>query len=539
MPKSNFWIYLLLSLAVFAVYSPVLHSDFVTYDDPDYVTANPHVQAGLTWDGVAWAFRTGFAGNWFPLTWLSHMLDCALFGQDAGAHHATSLTIHLLSTLLCFAWLARITGARWRAALVAFLFALHPLHVESVAWIAERKDVLSGLFFMLTLWAYTGSRYWLSLALFCCGLMAKPMLVTVPLVLILLDLWPLRRGWKLVEKLPFLAASLAVSVVTYVVHREAGATASLSLIPPLVRFENALVSYIAYIFQMFWPVNLAVFYPYPLGSLVIPAILAAVALLAVTFFVIRLRSRCPYLACGWLWYLVMLLPVVGIIQVGAQARADRYTYLPMVGLSIALVWGAADVLRRWPRVQQTATAAVCVACIVLTFRQVAVWRDSVALYQHAIDVTADNYVARYNLAAIYETSGQLDDAAGQLRETVRVRPLFMPAHAALGQVLAKLGRPAEAAPEYAAVLRTQPDNADIRYNYALALAQSGNIPDAAREFRATVALRPADVEARFNLAIALSTLGQRDEAITHLTEVLRLKPDFAPARQELDALRQK
>jgi Flp pilus assembly protein TadD len=535
MPK--LWIYLLLAAAVFAVYAQVLHFDFVTYDDPDYVTANPHVQAGLTWDGFAWALRTGFAGNWFPLTWLSHMLDCALFGQDAGAHHATSLAIHLLSTLLFFAWLTQLTGARYRSALVAFLFALHPLHVESVAWIAERKDVLSGLFFVLTLRAYTSRRMLLCLALFCCGLMAKPMLVTVPFVLILLDFWPLRRGWKLVEKLPFFAASFAVSVVTYVVHEQVGATASLGLIPLVVRFENALVSCVTYILQTFWPVNLAVFYPYPLESLIVPAIFAAIALILITAGAIHVYPRFPYLAIGWLWYLVMLLPVIGLIQVGAQAHADRYTYLPMLGLSIAFVWGAADALQRWPRVQQTAAAAVCLACIVLTFRQVAVWRDSVTLYLQAIGSTTDNYVAHYNLAVVYETRGQLDDAAAQLRETVRARPLFIPAHTALGQIFARQGRPAEAAPEFAAVLRSQPDNADAHYNYGLALAQSGNLPDALREFRATVALRPADFEARFNLAIALLSEGRREEATTQLTEVLRLKPDFAPARQELDSLR--
>jgi tetratricopeptide (TPR) repeat protein len=367
--------------------------------------------------------------------------------------------------------------------------------------------------------------------------MAKPMLVTLPLVLILLDYWPLRRGLKLTEKVPFFAASLAVSVVTFLVHREVGATASLSLIPPLVRLENALITYVAYIVQMFWPSDLAVFYPYPLGSLAVPAILAVIALALITALAIRVFPRFPYLAVGWLWYLVMLLPVVGLIQVGAQARADRYTYLPMLGIFIALVWGAFDALRPWPRVRQIAAAAVCLACAILTYRQVSYWHDSIALYQHAIDATADNYVARYNLAAIYETRGQLDDAALQLRETVRVRPLFLPAHAALGQVLAKQGRAAEAGPEFAAVLRAQPENADAHYNYGIALAQSGNIAGAEREFRATVALRPGDFEARFNFAIALSSLGHREEAIGELNQVVRLRPDFAPALQELERLR--
>jgi tetratricopeptide (TPR) repeat protein len=528
----NLGIYLLLAAALLACYAQVLHFDFVTYDDPDYVTANARVQNA----DIAWAFRTGYAGNWFPLTWLSHMLDYALFGLDAGAHHFTNVVLHLLTTLLCFAWLVRLTGARWRSALVAFLFALHPLHVESVAWVAERKDVLSGLFCVLTLMAYTRGRRWLALVLFCCGLMAKPMLVTLPIVLLLLDWWPLRRGLHLVEKLPFFAASIAVSVITFLAHREAGATASLALIPPLVRFENALVSYAAYIVQMFWPVGLAVFYPYPLDSLAVPAIFAALAIAAVTAFAIRYRDRFPYLTVGWLWYLVMLLPVIGIVQVGAQARADRYTYLPMLGLSVALVWGAADLLSRYRRVQAPVAAAVCLACAILTFRQVSYWHDSVTLYQHAIAATTGNYVAHYNLAVLYDGRGQLDDAAAQYRETVRARPLFAPAHLALGQILAKQSRPADAAPVFAAYLRLQPDNPDAHYNYALALAQSNNIPDAAREFRATLALRPADIESRFNLAIALSTMGQREEAVSQMKEVLKLRPDFAPAVQELASL---
>ena len=447
-PGSDLWIYLLLAVAVLAVYGQVLHFDFVTYDDPDYVTANPHVQAGLTWAGVAWAFRSSFAGNWFPLTWLSHMLDSTLFGLDSGWHHFTNVWIHALSTLLWFAVLKRLTGARWRSALVAFLFALHPLHVESVAWVAERKDVLSGLFWVLTLWSYTAYtvrpgpvRYGLTLFLFCLGLMAKPMLVTLPLVLLLLDRWPLRRGTKILEKVPFFAASIAVSVVTVLVHKEVGATASLSLIPAAVRFENSLVSYAAYFLQTLWPVDLAVFYPYALGSLVLPAVIAGIALAAVTVLAIRDFPRRPYLAIGWLWYLITLLPVIGLIQVGAQARADRYTYIPMIGLAIALVWGVSEALERWPRIQMALAAAVCLACLTLTWLQVQYWRDSISLYQHAIDATSDNYVARFNLASVLEKRGDLAGATAQMRETVRIRPRFALAHSELGQLLARQGQP--------------------------------------------------------------------------------------------------
>jgi Flp pilus assembly protein TadD len=576
-PGSDLWIYVLLAVAVLAVYSPVLHFDFVTYDDPDYVTANPHVQAGLTWAGVAWAFRSSFAGNWFPLTWLSHMLDSTLFGLDSGWHHFTNVCIHALSTLLWFAVLKRLTGARWRSALVAFLFALHPLHVESVAWVAERKDVLSGLFWVLALWSYTAytarpgrARYGLTLLLFCLGLMAKPMIVTLPLVLLLLDRWPLRRGTRILEKVPFFAASIAVSVVTVLVHKEVGATASFSLIPAVVRFENSLVSYVAYILQMLWPVDLAVFYPYPLGSLVVPAVIAGIALAAVTVLAIREFTRRPYLTVGWLWYLITLLPVIGLIQVGAQERADRYTYIPMIGLAIAVVWGVSEALERWPRIQMALAAAVCLACLALTWVQVQYWRDSISLYQHAIDATSGNYVARFNLASVLEKRGDLGGAVAQMRETVRIRPRFALAHSELGELLARSGRPEEALPElrtavglrpdlaeaymrlgsvlgalgrndeaaaaFSEGIRLQPENGDARYNFGIVLAQAGKLQDAAREFRATVKLRPGDAEARFNLGIALARLGEADEAITQLSEALRIKPDFTEARQALDDL---
>jgi Flp pilus assembly protein TadD len=576
-PGSDLWIYLLLAVAVLAAYSPVLHFDFVSYDDPDYVTANPHVQAGLTWAGVAWAFRSSFAGNWFPLTWLSHMLDSTLFGPDSGWHHFTNVWIHALSTLLWFAVLKRLTGARWRSALVAFLFALHPLHVESVAWVAERKDVLSGLFWVLTLWSYTAytarpgrARYGLTLLLFCLGLMAKPMIVTLPLVLLLLDRWPLRRGTRILEKVPFFAASIAVSVVTVLVHKEVGATASFALIPAIVRFENSLVSYVAYILQMLWPVDLAVFYPYPLRSLVVPAAIAGIALAAVTVLSIREFPRRPYLAVGWLWYLITLLPVIGLIQVGAQARADRYTYIPMIGLAIAMVWGVSEAFERWPRIQMALAAGVCLACLMLTWVQVQYWRDSIALYQHAIDATSGNYVARFNLASDLEKRGDLAGAVAQMRETVRIRPRFALAHSELGQLLARSGQQEEALPElrtavnlrpddaeayirlgsvlgalgrndeaaaaFSEGIRLQPENGDGHYNFGIALAQAGKLHDAAREFRATVNLRPADAEARFNLGIALARLGHTDEAALQFSEAVRIKPDFTEARQALDDL---
>jgi protein O-mannosyl-transferase len=575
--RGGLWIYPALLAAVFLTYGRVLHFDFISFDDPVYVTGNPHVQTGLSWAGAAWAFGSSVAGNWHPLAWLSLMLDYQLFGLNGGWYHFTSVCIHALSTVLLFAVLTRITGSRSKSGMVAFLFALHPLQVESVAWVSERKDVLSGLFWVLTLWAYASyasrhgsGRYILTLFLFCLGLMAKPMLVTLPIVLLLLDRWPLRRGIRIVEKLPFFAASIAVSVVTYLVHRGEGAIVSFQQVPISVRFENALVSYAVYLLKMVWPVNLAMFYPYSRESLAVPAAIAGIAICATTFLAIRALPRRPYLTVGWLWYLITLLPVIGLIQAGAQARADRYTYIPMIGVGIALVWGASETLEAWPRVRLGLAAAACSACLVLTWLQVGYWRDSISVYRHAIDVTSYNYLARFNLASVLDARGDSAEAVSQLREAVRIQPYFATAHAELGQLLAKQGRPEEgvkqlqsavrlepenadshlrlgsvlgslgragdAAGEFSEGLRLQPENADGHYNFGIALAQAGKLEDAAREFRATVKLRPTDVEAHFNLGMALAELGQTDEAIAQLSEVVRIKPEFTEARRALEDL---
>ena len=564
-----------LLVAVFAVYAQVATHAFINFDDPIYVTDNPDVRAGLTWDGVVWAFTTFHDSNWFPLTWLSHMLDVQLFGLDSGWHHLINVLFHALSTLLLFIVLRRMTGARWPSAFVALIFAIHPLHVESVAWIAERKDVLSTLFWMLTLLAYsdyvarpTRSRYLLTLLVFCLGLMSKPMLVTLPVVLMLLDLWPLRRGVRLVEKVPFFVASLASSIVAYVAHQRGGAVAALEVIPPATRIENALVTYVVYILKTFWPTNLAIFYPYPLQSLVMPAVFSAIALAVITVLVVLAYKQRPYLAVGWFWYLVTLLPVIGIIQTGSQARADRYTYIPMIGLTIALVWAAAELLKPWRRVQVALAAAIGLALIALTWFQVATWRDDISLYRHAIAAVPGNYIAYYNLASALEAQGKTDEAVIQLREAVRVRPYYVPARAELGQLLASqghtaealqelqtavrlrpddpvahfrlgsvlgsLGRTNDAATEFAETVRLQPNNPDAHYNLALALAQQDHVSDAAREFAATIGLRPDDADAHFNLGVALARLGQLDAAILQFNETLRIRPDYAPARDALE-----
>jgi Flp pilus assembly protein TadD len=574
-PPRDLWIFLLLAVAVFAAYWPALDCGFVNYDDPAYVTGNVNIKDGITWHGVVWAFTHSFAGNWFPLTWLSHMLDCQIFGLDPGLHHLTNLCLHVLATLLLFAVLRRITCARWPSAMVAALFALHPLHVESVAWIAERKDVLSAFFWMVTLAAYTKyvarpgpARYGLTLLTFCLALMAKPMAVTLPLVLILLDYWPFARGVHIKEKLPFLGLSAAVSVITYLVHEKAAAVVSVDLLPITVRLQNALVSYATYIVKMFWPGRLAVFYPYPSGSLLWPSILAALAMAAVTAVAVRTARRRPYLIVGWLWYLVTLAPVIGLIQAGQQARADRYMYIPMIGLSISLVWGAAEILHSRPLAAAAIAAGVCTACAVLTWSQVRYWHDSVSLFQHAVDVTTDNYIARFNLAYALGARGEDGEAARQLAEAVRIRPNSAVAHAELGQLLAKQGRTDEAlvqlhtaatlnptdasthyrigillaaaertdeaAAELSEAVRLDPGNADAHRNLGISLVILGRLPEAAEEFGAAVQLKPDDVQARFNFGLALVNLGRTREAIAQLSEAVRMNPGSAEARTALD-----
>ena len=511
------------------------------------------------------------------------MLDCQLFGLNSGWHHLTNVALHTLSTLVLFVVFRRMTGARWRSGMVALLFAVHPLHVESVAWVAERKDVLSALFWMLTLWAYAGYaarpgrvRYALTLLLFCLGLMAKPMLVTLPIVLILLDLWPLGRGVRILEKLPFFAASLASSIVAYIAHQAGGAVASFRTGSARhSRCENALITYVVYVLQSFWPSHLAVFYPYSLQSLVVPAIFAGVALCAVTVLVVLAFPRRPYLVVGWFWYIVALAPVIGLIQTGSQSRADRYTYIPMIGLSLAVVWEIAERLQPWPRFRVALAAAVTAACMTLTWLQVQYWRDDISLYQHAVAAVPDNYVAYFNLASALDAQGKTDEAIAQLREAVRVRPNYTPARAELGQLLAReghpdealselqtavrmrpddsvahfrlgsvlgtLGRTGDAAAEFSQAVRLQPENADAHFNLGIALAQEDRVQEAAREFEATVRLRPDDVNARFNLGISLARLGKLDDAIVQFSEAVRLKPDFADAQlalQQAMSLRQ-
>ena len=563
---------LLLLLLVFLVYLHALSSDFVSYDDQVYVTGNYHVQHGLTWDNVKWAFCTSTAANWHPVTWLSHMLDCELFGLKAWGHHLTNLLLHTANTFLVFLVLRRMTGAFWRSWFVAGLFGLHPMHVESVAWVAERKDVLSTLFWLLTLWAYAryaqkrprvesrgsgaditvqalDSRlstldYFLALLLFACGLMSKPMVVTLPFVLLLLDYWPLNRFgnnrvWPLVrEKLPFFLLAAASSVVTFVVQRTVGAMAATTTLPMGARLENALVSYAGYLGKLIFPTNLAVIYPFPypfhwpLGDL----ISAGLLLLGISIFVITMRRQQPWLLVGWLWFVGTLVPVIGLVQVGLQAMADRYSYVPSIGLFIFLSWGAGALTKGWRHRVIVLSGAATVAlalCAGLAWRQVGYWKDTRTLFQHAIDATKDNFIAYSNLGDYELAQGNYDEAIKLCGEATRLMPSYHLAYSPLGAALCKSGRLTEGIQELQLAVKMDPDTAQPHSDMADALVQKGQGADAINEYRETIRLNPEMLDARNRLGVLLENSGHLDEAIQQFEEVIRINPAYVSAYNNL------
>jgi len=583
--RSDLYVCLALLAATLALYAPVRHFDFVNFDDPEYVGANFHVRHGLTVAAVEWAFTSGEAANWFPVTRLSHILDCQFFGLASGWHHLISVVIHALAAVLLFLFLAGATGARWPSAWVAATFALHPLHVESVAWIAERKDVLCALFWFLALSASvayakrpSAHRYLLALLLFGLGLMSKPMIVTLPLLLLALDFWPLgrlsRAGWRklLREKLPFFALSGVSAVVTFLVQRGAGAVEAIHA-PLLARIGNALDSYILYLVKTAWPGRLAVFYPYPSSLPLWQPLLAAALLAAITILVVRCRSERPYLTVGWLWYLVTLLPVIGLVQVGAQARADRYMYVPMAGVLIMLAWGAADLVRRSPRAKIPAVAfaaSAVLACVPVTWAQLQTWANSEALFQHALQVTDENWVAHHNLGvALSSQPGRLPEAISHYQAALEIQPQSARAHTDLGNALVRIpgrlpeaiaefqaalkitpGSPiphnnlgnaysrvsklADAIGEYQAALRLDPDYAEAHNNLGSVLARSGRLPEAVNEFQAALRLDADNAEAHANLGSALANLpGRQAEALAEYREALHLDPGSAEGHNGL------
>jgi tetratricopeptide (TPR) repeat protein len=558
--RRSTWIGALLASVTLAAFWPVVHNDFIKLDDRKYVTENPHVLSGLTWPNVQWAFQPGYASNWHPLTWLSHMLDVQFFGLNPGWHHLVNLVLHIANTLLLFVVLKRMADTVWRSASVAALFAVHPLHVESVAWVAERKDVLSTLFFLLTLWAYvrytgfgnpdTGSGrakwswYALAVSLFALGLMSKPMLMTVPGVLLLLDFWPLRRigpgtRWRLLwEKIPFLCLSTLSGIVTLLTQAR-GHNLSVGL-PLESRVANAIASYVKYLGKTIWPAHLAIFYPhpdlrYPLSYQWADSTLAVAALVlaAISVSAILRRQRQPWFAMGWFWYLGTLVPVIGIVQVGSQAMADRYTYIPLIGIFVCFVWGANELLGG-ARSGKTALVAVGIfvtaACVAVTRMQLKYWRNDLALFEHTLAVTQNNALAHYLIGLDLQEEGKLEPAMAHFRAAVEYDPDYADAHSGLGDTLYAMGRTDEAMEQYQAAIRLQPWNAQAHTGLGSILWMRGQQDEALAQFTEAVRFRPDSAQAQYNMGAALSGLGRFSEAAAHLSEAVRLDPDFREAR---------
>jgi protein O-mannosyl-transferase len=636
---------LLIFLLVAGVFLPALRHDFIYYDDPGFVTENPHVRDGLTWVNVKWAFLSAGVDYWRPLSWLSHMADCQVFGLEPWGHHLTSILLHALNTLLVFVVLRKMTGAVWRSLLVAALFGLHPLHVESVAWIAERKDVLSTLFWLLTIWVYAHwvrrravqrRRAWvfygMALAFFSLGLMSKPMLVTVPCVLLLLDFWPLKRfdrvsdrlpleisarpggrerqrvglesadhslalaatssasllpppagkrsaslaavAWSLVvEKIPFFVLAVAVGVLTVLAQKQVGALKTLTVYPWPDRFSNALIAYCRYLGKCVCPTRLAVFYPNPPGQPVGAALLAGALLLGITVAVCALYRRRSYLLVGWLWFLGTLVPVIGLVQVGEQSMADRYSYVPLVGVFVMLAWAAGDVVARWPRragMLGALAGAIVAGCTGVTCRQLSFWQDSATLFRHALAVTEDNWAAHtylgfalskspahvseaiaeyqaglriapevseahnYLAIALATMPGRESEAIAEFKWALRLNPRIADAHSNLATLLAKApGRLPEAIAEYEAALRLTPESAEIHYDLGLALAKTPRLPEAITEFRTALRLKPESAEMHYNLGLVLAETPAVPDAIAEYQTALRIRRDYAEAHYGL------
>ena len=545
----------MLTLATAAVYLPVMHHEFVNYDDPDYVYENPMVRSGLTWRGIGWAFSNHYLPMWHPLTWISHMLDWQIFGANPGGHHAINVLFHIANAILLFVVLDRMTGALWRSAIVAGLFALHPLHVESVAWASERKDTLSAFFFMLTIWLYAGyvnrptigRRVGVVFA-FALGLLCKAMVVTLPFVLLLLDFWPLRRvsGFRIsnpetdsspegsrrlrwsaliLEKWPLFLLSLAASITAYWIQNGGGSvsTAADSSAYPSSGISNALISYVRYLRKMAWPDDLAVFYPrqaWPLWQVAGAAVLLLV-LLAIT---LKVANRRPYLLMGWLWYLGMLVPVIGLVPIGAHAMADRYTYLPLIGVFIAVVWVAADLAAsiRQGRLAIVGAGIILALCVYGAEVQLQYWKDSLALFSHSLSVTPNNYLSHNQYATALSAAGRLPEALAHYQEAARLAPENALVQDNLGTMLSRMGNLEAAIPHFREAIRLRPDFASAYCNLGVTLAGQNQLDEAITNFNRALEINPDDAKAHNNLGVALARQRKYDQAAVHYEQAYRL-----------------
>ena len=564
--KPNYLIVAILAILILSIYWQVGKYSFIAFDDDVYVYENPHVRKGLTLEGISWSFTTFHGSNWHPVTWISHMADVELFGIDAGWHHWMNVLFHLLNTVLLYLVLRQLTGELWRSAFVAALFGVHPLHVESVAWVAERKDLLSTLFWILTIGAYLKyarrpsiGRYLPVAILFALGLMCKPMVVTLPFVLLLMDWWPLRRVTSqdpqnfgsppyslstasrlILEKLPLLGLSAISCFVTFVAQSWEGAVQPFDYIPLGIRISNALVSYVSYLWKMVWPSSLTVFYPHPsVAQFGLPAreiVGAALLIGAFSLLAVWQRHRRPFLTMGWLWYLGTLIPVIGIVQVGNQGMADRYTYMTLVGIFIAVAWTVPSLILRG-RFRQLLVGIlggmVIMGLSALAWQQTAYWRDNVRLFSRSLAVTKNNWLAWNNLGFAYDKLNHTQRAITCYREAIRIKPDYADPWNNIGAIYIKSGQTEHAMVYFREALKANPYHTKALNNLAAAYYELGQPEQAITYYRKALQTKPDYAEAWYNLGLAYIQYGQLDQAVSCFREALRIKPDFKEALQKL------
>ncbi len=562
---------LFLTLATVVVFWQLPGHDFITIDDNVYVTNNSYVAAGLTAKSIRWAFTTVKAEFWHPLTWLSLMADTQFFGGSPGGYHLTNLLLHIINTLLLFFFLRKATGKLWQSGVAASLFALHPLHVESVAWIAQRKDVLSTFFWLLALWCYAHfvekpnrSRYGWVLVFFILGLMSKPMLLTLPFTLLLLDYWPFRRFqykgslgsfvraiWPYIhEKLPFFGITAAAAIVTYLAQKYGGGLDSMNPYPLSDRIANALLSYGIYIWKMIWPQNLAFFYPFPRNLPIWQITASTITLGLITAWALKSIKNRRYIIVGWLWYLGTLLPVIGLVKIGDFSMGDRYTYVPLIGLFIILAWGLPDILEKWRyRTVALSLSAIFVigAFAAVTWSQTGYWSNSITLYTHALRVTQNNFLAHYALGDILAGEGKMNEAIPHFADAVRSRPDKATLRNTLGRALASQGKFAEALPHLTTALQIKPHFSEAHYNIAIALVAKHRYAEAIENFSEALKLNlelnqvqrtrsPEGLSPNFELGNTYANQGKLDEAIEQYTRALSIPSEYLPALIKLAAL---
>lgn len=566
--RRTFYVSAVFVLVTVLLYWRTVAYEFIVVDDHKYVYQNTMVLKGLTWAGIKWAFTTLHASNWHPITWISHMIDCSLYGVFAGGHHLTSAAIHIANIILLFLVLKEITGAFWPSAFVAALFGWHPMHVESAAWVCERKDLLSMFFMVLTIWAYaryaakpSAGKYLAALALFALGLMSKPMLVTLPCVLLLLDYWPLNRvtsdKWPVrssktgetqlithrpsiavlfIEKIPFFALSALSCVMTVIAQHRGGAMQTLERVPFSKRAVDAVSAYGSYLEKAVWPVHLSVFYPLPATPPWALFTVSVIVLVIISFVAFRMRFTAPWLLVGWLWFLGTLVPVIGLVQVGNQVMADRYTYIPYIGLFIMVAWSGAALLKRLPPLKPilaAAVSAVVIGCIVLTSIQLSYWHDSIRLFTHALAVTKSNVFSEANLSYALSEAGRGREAIPHYEALLKLTPGDIKARYNLGLELISAGEPAEAADQFTEALKHQPNSDKLHNSLGIALSQQGKLEPAAEEFEKAIQLNPQFPWPRLNYAVVLQREGLAAPAVTNYNKALELLPGWGEALDKL------